>query len=242
MASISEDPVRLDKTRPYKRSALPVLREVLLPSPLPVSCSFELAVGRRRSAELFGPITAPEMGTWLRFTAGLQATNMDDSNRQRRFVGSFGALHPAHILIGTPTNVWSVYLPGRHALGVLDVDQHAAALVRKNAEDCHPGCGAFLIALLADLDLAESYYGNPLQLLLRDGGVLLGHASLVAAAIDLTFRILGNTGGNVVSSLILGVPFRSVGTGLAWLGGAKTEPLPKETSQLDQIDLLLSGG
>jgi len=139
MASIREDSVRLDETRPYKRSALPVLREVLLPSPLLVSCSFELALGRRRSAELFGPITAPQMGTWLKFTAGLQATNVDDPNRQRRFVGSFGALHPAHILIGTPTNVWSVYLPGYHALGVLEVDHHAAGLVRKNAEACHQG-------------------------------------------------------------------------------------------------------
>jgi len=105
-----------------------------------------------------------------------------------------------------------------------------------------PGRGAFLIALLADLDLAESYYGNPLQLLLRDGGVLLGHASLVAVAIDLTFRILGSAGGNIISSLVPGVAFRTVGTGLAWLGGAKTGPLANETSQLDQIALLLSGG
>jgi len=135
-----------------------------------------------------------------------------------------------------------VYLPGRHALGLLDVDQHAADLVRKNAEECHPGRGAFLIVLLADLDLAESYYANPLQLLLRDGGVLLGHASLVAAALDLGFRILGSAGGNIVSSLVPGMAFRSAGTGLAWLGGAKTEQIANENSQFDQIDLLLSAG
>lgn len=242
MTSISEDPVRLDKARPYKRAALPIVREVPLPSTLQVTCSFELALRRRRSAELFGPVTAREIGTWLRFTAGLQATNLDDSNRQRRFVGSFGALHPAHIFIGTPTNVWSVYLPGRHALGVLEIDQRAASLVRNNAEECHPGRGAALIALLADLDLAESYYDNPLPLLLRDGGVLLGHASLVAAAIDLTFRILGTVGGKLVNSLVPGIAFRSVGTGLAWLGGANAEPLGDGTSPLDQIDSLLGEG
>lgn len=168
--------------------------------------------------------------------------NLEDANRQRRFVGSFGALHPAHIVLGTPSNAWSVYLPERHSLGVLAVDQDVAALMRSGAEACHSGRDAILIALLADLDLAESYYGHPLQLLLRDGGVLLGHGSLVAAAIDLAFRILGNVGGDTANSLVPGIAFRSVGTGLAWIGGVSVAPSLDGTVQPGQIDSLLSEG
>ncbi len=168
---------------------------------------------------------------------------MTDTNRQRRYTGSFGALHPAHILIGTTTDTWSVYLPNRHALGLLHVDAGAARLLRADAEACHAGPGALLIALLADLDLAESYYLNPLQLLLRDGGVLLGHAALVAAAIDISFRILGAVGGNMVTSLVPGLGFRGVGTGLAWVGGATRIEAPAAGgSRVDQIDALLGVG
>ena len=242
MANTSEDPIRLKDVRPYKRLTLPILRAVPLPPQLPITCPFDLALDRRRSADLFGPISPVELGTLLKFTAGLQATNLTDSNRQRRFVGSFGALHPAHILIGTRSNGWGVYMPDSHALGVLQVDICASRLLRQEAEACHTGRGAVLLALLADLDLTESYYRNPHQLMLRDGGVLLGHASLVAAAIDLSFRILGTVGGTNVSTLIPGLEFKSSGTGLAWVGGANIEPLDGAISQVDQIDSLLGAG
>lgn len=99
-----------------------------------------------------------------------------------------------------------------------------------------------LLALLADLDLAESYYRNPHQLLLRDAGVLLGHASLVAAALDLSFRILGTVGGTTVSTLIPDLGFKCSGTGLAWIGGSNTEPLDGAIFQADQTDSLLGAG
>lgn len=242
MASIREVPIRRDEALPYRRPRLPVLRAVPLPPPLAITCNFDSALRRRRSADGFGPLSSVELGLLLGFTAGLQATNLTDSNRQRRFAGSFGALHPAHILIGTTTNVWSVYLPDSHALGLLQVDSGAARLLRDEAEACHPGSGALLIALLADLDFAESYYLNPLQLLLRDGGVLLGHAALVAAAVDISFRILGTVGGNSVTALVPGLGFRSVGTGLAWLGSASIETTAAGHSPVDQIDALLGAG
>jgi hypothetical protein len=62
---------------------------------------------------------------------------------------------------------------------------------------------------------------NPLSLLLRDAGVLLGHAALVAASLGLGFRILGSTGTPFVECLVSGLPFRPVATGLAWVGGAR---------------------
>lgn len=120
MANTSEDPIRLEQVRLYKRPTLPILRTVPLPPQLPITCPFDLALRRRRSADLFGPISPGELGTLLKFTAGLQATNLTDSNRQRRFVGSFGAPHPAHILVGVRGDAWGVYLPDSHALGVLE--------------------------------------------------------------------------------------------------------------------------
>ena len=242
MASTNEDPVRLEEARPYKRSSLPIVRTVVLPPKPLLTCPFDLALKRRRSADLFGPIAPEELGTLLAFTAGLQGRNVTDSNRQRRYVGSFGALHPAHILIGTVSHSWSVYLPAQHALGVLQVERRAARLLRQEAEACHVGGSAVLIALLADVDLAESYYRNALQLLLRDGGVLLGHASLVAAASNLPFRILGTVGGDTIKSLIPGMGFRSMGTGIAWIGGANIESRVGEVSPDDQIDSLLAVG
>ena len=55
--------------------------------------------------------------------------------------------------------------------------------------------------------------------MLRDGGVLFGHAALVAAALGLGFRILGSTGTPLLERLVRGLPFRPVATGLAWVGG-----------------------
>lgn len=238
MANTNEDPVRRNAAWPYKRTELPIRRAVPLPQ-LSLTSSFDTALHRRRSADVFGPISAAELGTLLKFTAGVQATNLTDSNRQRRYVASFGALHPAHILVGTTSNVWSAYLPDRHALGLLDTDANAASVLRQQAEACHPGADAILIALLADLDLADSYYINPYQLLLRDAGVFFGHASLVAAAIDLPFRILGTVASPSAERLIPALSFRSGGTGLAWVGGSKTEVPAAETGHRDQIDSLL---
>ena len=76
-----------------------------------LTCPFDLALQRRRSAALSGPIAPGQLGTLLAFTAGLQGTNVTDSNRPRRYVGSFGALHPTHILIGTASHSRGAYLP-----------------------------------------------------------------------------------------------------------------------------------
>jgi len=78
---------------------------------------------------------------------------------------------------------------------------------------------ATLVALIGDLDLASHYYQHPLPLMLRDVGVLFGHAALVAAALGLSFRILGITGNTLVERLVMDLPFRSAAPGLAWIGG-----------------------
>ena len=221
MASIEDEPIRLEAPGPYTRSQLPMLRETPLPPTLQLRSSFITALAQRRSAEVFTPISADELATWLHYTTSVQAINAEDPSRQRRYVASFGALHPAHILLGSPNGSWNAYVPGRHALGELPIDLVSAAALRAKAQQHFQTEDATLVALLSDSDLGAHYYLNPLSLMLRDGGVLLGHAALVAAALGLGFRILGSTGTPFLEHLVRDLPFKPVATGLAWVGGGR---------------------
>jgi hypothetical protein len=220
MASIENEPVRLEAPGPYIRRQLRLHQETPLPSPFELRESVIAALANRRSAEVFMPISTGELATWLHYTTSVQAVNSEDPNRQRRYVASFGALHPAHIVVGSPAGSWKAYVPERHAMGDLYVDPLAAAALRARAHQCFQTEGATLVALIGDFDLAAHYYLNPLSLMLRDSGVLFGHAALVAAALGLGFRILGSTGSPHVERLVMDLPFRPVATGLAWIGGA----------------------
>jgi hypothetical protein len=222
MASTENRPRRLEIAGPYKRLLVPTVQETRLPPPGPIRSSFLSALSRRRSADAFTSISFEDLATWLHYTAILQAVNAEDSNRQRRFVASFGALHPAHIVLGKLDNTWSVYVPQKHALGDLDVDASAATALRADADSCFATNEAMLVALISDHDLASNYYDDPLSLILRDGGVLLGHAALVAAALGLAFRILGSTGTSAAEGLLKNLPFKPVAAGLAWIGGGGT--------------------
>jgi hypothetical protein len=129
-----------------------------------------------------------------------------------------GALHPAHVLLYRPGNGWFVYLPECHALGLLNVNVDAATKVRNIVSEHYPSESATLICLLSDCELAANYYQHYISLLLKDAGVLLGHASLVAAAHNLAFRILGRNGLHAVDALVPDLPFKSLPSGLALLG------------------------
>ena len=225
MTSIDADPVPRTTPGAYQRVEISTAREEVLPEPKKLAILQHEVLSRRRSACHFGAIRSEELSTWLKFTCGLQARGAGDSNRQLRFVSSFGALHPSHMLLGDPDGSWAVYNPYRHSLGNVNVNQEASQKLRGLAEDCHPGEEGTLVALVADLDLAENYYARPSSLLLRDGGVMLGHGSLIAAAIGVPFRILGVVGMGTIESLLANTPFRCYGTGLAWIGGVRdTDP------------------
>jgi hypothetical protein len=94
-------------------------------------------------------------------------------------------------------------------------------MLRAKARQYFPAENATLIVLIADVDLANHYYLNPRSLILREAGVLLGHAALVAAALGLGFRILGGTGTPLVEKLIPELAFTPAATGLAWIGGGR---------------------
>jgi hypothetical protein len=219
MESIEAEPIKREAPGPYRRSQLRLLRERPLPPPSRIRGSFLAALAERRSAEVFRPIATHELSTWLHYTASIQAVHVQDPNRQQRFVGSFGALHPTHIVLGQSDETWRAYVPAEHVLGDIRVDPFAAAMLRTKARQYFPAEDATLIVLVTDADLANHYYLNPQSLMLRDAGVLLGHAALVAAALGLGFRILGGTGTPLIEKLIPDLPFTPAATGLAWLGG-----------------------
>jgi len=219
MANIDTDPVRLEPTAPSRRLGLPVAQKIRLNRASPISCRFDEVLLRRRSAEHFSAATFDDLSTWLYYVASIQSVQACDLNRQRRFVGSFGALHPAHILLGKPDHTWFTYLPGEHSIGQLRVAADAAAELRTKAMQFYRGERATIVALLCDADLVATYYRNASALVLRDAGVLLGHAALIASAVGIAFRILGTTGSNILERLICDLPFTPVSVGLALVGG-----------------------
>src|SRR6266481_2030174 len=117
MESTEVEPTRREAPGPYRRPQLLLLREAPLPPPSHLRGSFLAALGERRSAEVFTPIAVHDLSTWLYYTASIQAVNAQDPNRQRRFVASFGALHPTHIVLGQPDDTWTAYVPASHVLG-----------------------------------------------------------------------------------------------------------------------------
>jgi hypothetical protein len=214
----TEDVIRRSTPGGYFRRRVPVVSSVPLPPPLSSHRSFAATINGRESAGAFSPPTISELSSFLHYVSGIRRMDSTDANRQKRFVASMGALHPAHILVYLPDEGWRAYLPEGHALGSLQVNTESSAQLLDLVDQHLPGHRAAILCLLSDRDLASNYYDNYVPLLLRDAGVLLGHASLVAAAHELAFRILGRTGTIAAESLIPLLPFRPLATGLALLG------------------------
>lgn len=219
MANIEEEPIRLVNPGSAKRHRLPIAGRIALPAPCPIATSFVLSLARRRSAEEFVGIDLADLATWLYYCSSVQSVHSEDPNRQQKFVPSFGGLHPAHILLGDPSGKWFTYISDEHSLGEVVVQTGDGLQIRNRALQLFRAPEATLVALLSDFDLAANYYENVSSLVLRDAGVLFGHGALVAAAMGISFRILGLAGnGQLVGEL----PFRSVASGLAWIGGRQS--------------------
>lgn len=218
MESIKQDTERVKNSGPYLRQPLPCYDVVDLPEPTPSLVGFRQVLRSRRSADFFCAVSDPDLSSFLYDVAVIQDVDLVDGNRQRRPVASMGGLHPAHVLIYRPAMGWFTYLAESHALGALNVDSASAAAIIGVAREHHPSDTASLLCLLSDCDLAANYYEHYVPLLLRDAGVLLGHASLVAAAHNLAFRILGRTGARALETLVPNLRFKPLASGLALLG------------------------
>lgn len=222
----TEDAVRLNNAGTYTRLQLPIISSTILPLPSPATGTFTDALARRVSADEFLLPSNQELSDFLNDVFRIRSVNQNDGNRQKRYVASMGALHPAHLLFYLRPKGWYVYLPETHALGELPVFHESSNRIIQLVEEHMPGHGAAVICLLSDCDLVSHYYRNFMPLLFRDAGVLLGHAALVAAAHGLGFRILGRTGTAAAESLVVGLPFRPLATGLALLGANRLGASP----------------
>lgn len=224
----TEDAIRRSEPGKYARQNLPIVSSTPLPAPHTAKCTFATALARRLSGDSFGSPTNEELSDFLKDVCGIRFVDRDDGNRHKRCVASMGALHPAHFLLYRRSDGWRVYVPEEHSLGQLSVNEAYSKRLLDLVEEHLPGHQAAVICLLSDCDLAANYYENYVPLLFRDAGVLLGHAALVASAHKLPFRILGRTGGDTAESLVRGVSFRLLATGLALLG-SKIGPVPPQS-------------
>jgi len=218
MVNTDQVPSKRSLIGPYRRLSVPVTSMINLPAPGKITGSLAAALDCRQSASQFELIDHQRLSTWLYYSAARKELHFDDANLEKRYVGSFGALHPAHILLKMPGQSWCVYLPYGNQLGVLPVDAAVANELCNLVTSIFNSTDATVVALLSDVDLAENYYSAPTELLLRDGGVLLGHGAIVASGLGLNYRILGGTGAPWLEKLIIDLPFKPMATGLALLG------------------------
>jgi hypothetical protein len=221
MENIESETIRLETPGCYQRRPVPCQGVVELPQPSDSPFLFSEVLKRRRSADTFLPLSEEGLSNFLHDVASLQKLNLLDGNRQRRYVASMGALHPAHLLLYRPRKGWFTYLPERHALGVLAVNRDSSTAVCDVVREHHPSGTSTVLCLLSDCELAGNYYEHYVSLLLKDAGILLWHASLVAAAHNLAFRILGRNGAKAANALVPSLPFKSLASGLALLGQAE---------------------
>jgi hypothetical protein len=221
MEIIDSNPIRLSQPQNYRRAGLSTKGKIHLPPPKGISGTFLSALLARRSAEQFAKIPIQSLSTWLHFCCSIQSINSTDPNRQKRYVASFGGLHAAQILLGRPDHSWSVYIPEEHALGELHVDRTTAQSLRDSAQKHCVAPDATLVLLLSEDDLVSAYYTNAQELASRDAGVFLGHGSLVAASLGLSFRILGGSGSPWAEEMLLDEPVNVRAVGMAWLGASE---------------------
>jgi hypothetical protein len=221
MEIIDSNPIRLSQPQNYRRAGLSTQGKIHLPPPKGIGGTFLSALLARRSAEQFAKIPIQSLSTWLHFCCSIQSINSTDPNRQKRYVASFGGLHAAQILLGRPDHSWSVYIPEEHALGELHVDRTTALSLRDSAQKHCVASDATLVLLLSEDDLVSAYYTNAQELASRDAGVFLGHGSLVAASLGLSFRILGGSGSPWAEEMLLDEPVNVRAVGMAWLGASE---------------------
>ena len=221
MEIIDLNPIRLSQPQKYSRAGLSTQAKIHLPPPKGISGTFLSALLARRSGEQFAKIPMQSLSTWLHFCCSIQSVNSTDQNRQKRYVASFGGLHAALILLGAPDHTWSVYVPEEHALGKLKVDHTTAQSLRDSAQKHCIAPDATLVLLLSERDLVSAYYTNAQELASRDAGVFLGHGSLVAASLGLSFRILGGSGSPWAEEMLLDEPLKVRAVGMAWLGASE---------------------
>lgn len=169
-----------------------------LPIPEPsINASFEKVISTRRSRRTFGPISTKDLGAllWMSCRVAQKGHQELGFPLTLRPAASAGAIHPIHVIANAPTDSkWWLYNPNEHRLEHLEKTDAALANVRSMLENLVPLGDATILLFAAEPGKTAAKYADACSLIWRDAGVLLGHLSLAAEALSLSFCPLGITG------------------------------------------------
>lgn len=158
----------------------------------------------RRSRRTFGPISTEDLGAllWMSCRVAQKGHQELGFPLTLRPVTSAGAIHPIHVLVNGPTDQkWWLYNANEHRLECLEKINPRLADVRCILEEILPPGDATILLFVAEPGKTFAKYANACSLIWRDAGVLIGHLSLVAEALGLSFCPLGITGEQWVNQL-----------------------------------------
>lgn len=151
----------------------------------------------RRSERTFAPVPEALIGALLWHAARTKESAPSPLGFQieHRPTPSAGAIHPIHLVIQlTDERSWARYNPQEHSLDLLAKDDGCLQLLVDYSEQVVPRDGGHLILFVAEPGKTAAKYENPESLIWRDAGTLQGSLALVAAALGLSYCLLGITG------------------------------------------------
>ncbi len=168
----------------------------------------EETIMRRRSARSFGEISLTQLSRFLwsvSKTKEIRPRGIGGSWERRSFP-SAGGCHAIEILVARPTGQapeFARYEPISHSLSTLPESELVRQLRSDVAKVLDPQQGTVLM-FAGDTEKVGSHYEHGESLLWRDAGVLLGGASIVAEALELSFCPLGLTGQRSIPGIFPG--------------------------------------
>lgn len=181
--------------------------------------SMAAALDARRSARSFACLPESLLSSLLWHSARTQECGQLGSgfDVEHRPAPSAGAIHPIHLLIQLPEeDGWARYNPLEHSLDVLAKAGSVLRPLVEFSEEVVSKQDGRLMLFVAEPGMTSAKYKRSESLVWRDAGVLQGIISLVAAALDLNFCLLGVTGNPWVAQLSSECKLQ--GVGIATLG------------------------
>jgi SagB-type dehydrogenase family enzyme len=217
------DPVPLHEVRRYTPYEWPIRAVEFLDVPRNSECGDILHVLERRKTERsLGNISQNALAELMWHTA--RGKSWGDASLgfplSQRPTPSAGSIHPIHVLIHRPGSLYCHrYIPEHHALAELANSEVISFQIRESLNNFFPCPDAAAIFFIAEPGKTAAKYLNPESLIWRDAGILQGTLSIVAAAMNLGFCLLGATGQTIARSL--DDEGRLQGVGIALVGEVK---------------------
>ena len=212
-----------DTPRQYEPLAWPEKDGVDLPDVVPASCrdAAQILLTRRTRYE-FERLTLIDLSHLMTLSARVQRSIPSQLGfaLSYRPAPSAGGIHPVHLVVHSPDSpVLQRYDPFRHRLCNLDCPVRPAE-VRAELNKIASGEQATMLLMVAEPGRTAAKYADPLSLVWRDAGALLGVLAVAAETLNLGFVPIGVTGEPWASALVDQPGL--VGVGAAWVAARPT--------------------